>query len=168
MAILDRLEATLGCEHVSIDVHVNFTSFLRARPHTCWGSLGAQEAGPKFSRSGLAAEARALPCTFRRKSTIDFEEIERLYSLNEELSDPLVISHVVPGEAAGLKTPAASHRPLPSWVMFGGYFLVILLFVHYSFIIRSYSCIMQTKLSKRYITVSWGVFWVSWAHLGES
>ena len=32
---------------------------------------------------GPAAEAWALPCTFRRKSTIDFEEIERLYSLNE-------------------------------------------------------------------------------------
>ena len=40
-------------------------------------------------------------------------------------------------EAAGLKTPAASNRPLPLWVMFGGDFLVILLLAHYSFIIRS-------------------------------
>ncbi len=47
------------------------------------------------------------------------------------------ISHGVnpSGEAAGLRTPAASHRPLPSlgcvrWVTFK-------LVVHYSFIIRS-------------------------------
>ena len=42
-AILDRLEATLGYEHVSIDVDVNFTSFLHALPHTRWdlgGVLG--------------------------------------------------------------------------------------------------------------------------------
>ena len=76
------------------------------------------------------------------------------------------VPHVVPGEAAGLKTPAASHRPLPTlgdirWVTFK-------LFVHYSFIIRSYSCIMHTKRSKRYVTVSWGDFGVSWEHLGES
>ena len=67
--------------------------------------------------------------------TLDFEEIERLYSLNEEQSDPMIISHVVPGEAAGLRTPAASHRPLPyfgcvPWLKFK-------LFVHYSCIIRS-------------------------------
>ena len=45
----------------------------------------------------------------------------------------MIVSHGVPGEAAGLRTPAASHRPLPTlgyfrWVMFK-------LFVHYSFII---------------------------------
>ena len=41
------------------------------------------------------------------------------------------------------------------------------LFVHHSFIIRFYSCIMLRKPAKRYVTVSWGDFRVSWEHLGE-
>ena len=63
------------------------------------------------------------------------------------------------GEAAGLRTPAASHLPLPSL----GCVPVVTfkLFVHYSFIIRSYSCILD-------VTISWDDLWVSWQHLGES
>ena len=55
MAILDRLEATLGYEHVSIDVDVNFISFLRALPHTRWGVLGRPRGRPTIFQSGLAA-----------------------------------------------------------------------------------------------------------------
>ena len=40
----------------------------------------------------------------------------------------------LPGEAAGLRTPAASHRPLPTLVYFR--WLTFKLFVQYSFIIR--------------------------------
>ena len=58
----------------------------------------------------------------------------------------MIISHVVPGEAAGLRTPAASHRPLPTL----GYFrwVTFKLFVHYSFIIRSLFVIIRS-LCKR-------------------
>ena len=57
-----------------------------------------------------------------------------------------MIPHVVPGEAAGLRTPAASHRPLPTL----GYFrwVTFKLFVHYAFIIRSYLGIIRS-LCKR-------------------
>ena len=55
------------------------------------------------------------------------------------------LSHSL-GEAAGLRTPAASHRPLPyfgyvPWVKFK-------LFVHYSFIIRSLFALIRA-LCKR-------------------
>ena len=140
MAILDRLEATLGCEHVSIDVHVNFTSFLRARPHTRWGSWGAQEARLKFSRRRLAAEARALPCTFRRKSTIDFEEIERLYSLNEEESD--YHDHLTRRSGgSGRIEDACGESPAASYFGFfllGEVQIIRSFFVHYSFNIVFY------------------------------
>ena len=51
------------------------------------------------------------------------------------------------GSAAGLKTPAASHRPLTyfGYRSLGEVQINRALFVHYSCIIRSYSCIMQTK-----------------------
>ena len=53
MAILDRLEATLGYEHVSIDVDVNFISFLRALPHTRWGVLGRPMSGFRAGGRGV-------------------------------------------------------------------------------------------------------------------
>ena len=65
------------------------------------------------------------------------------------------------GEAAGLKTPAASHRPLPyfgyvPWVKFK-------LFVHYSFIIRSLFVLIralckgsQPKDMSRYLGATFG------------
>ena len=58
----------------------------------------------------------------------------------------MIVSHVLPGEAAGLRTPAASHRPLPTL----GYFrwVTFKLFVHYSFIIRSLLGIIRS-LCKR-------------------
>ena len=62
--------------------------------------------------------------------------------MNEELFDPLVVSHVSPGEAAGLRTPAASHRPLPTLVYFR--WVTFKLFVHYSFIIRSLFVIIRS------------------------
>ena len=68
-------------------------------------------------------------------------------------------------EDACRESPAASLLWLRS---LGEVQIIRSLFVHHSFIIRSYSCIMQTKPSKRYVTVSWGDFWVSWEHLGES
>ena len=53
-----------------------------------------------------------------------------------------MVSHGVPGEAAGLRTPAASHRPLPTL----GYFrwVTFKLFVPYSFIIRSLFVIIRS------------------------
>ena len=66
-----------------------------------------------------------------------------------------------PGEAAGLKTPAASHRPLPyfgyvPWVKFK-------LFVHYSFVIRSLFVLIralckgsQPKDMSRYLGATFG------------
>ena len=52
----------------------------------------------------------------------------------------------LPGEAAGLRTPAASHRPLPyfgyvRWVKFK-------LFVHYSFIIRSLFVLIRASCKR--------------------
>ena len=57
------------------------------------------------------------------------------------------VPHGVPGEAAGLRTPAASHRPLPyfgyvRWVKFK-------LFVHYSFIIRSLFVLIRASILDR-------------------
>ena len=84
------------------------------------------------------------------------------------------------GEAAGLKTPAASDRPLPSL----GCVPVVTfkLFVHYSFIIRSSSllfvhyaneAIQKTcyDISGRLLGLlgaSWAVLGVSWCLLGAS
>ena len=67
------------------------------------GVLGRPRGRNKIVQSGPAVEAWALPRLLPKVITIDFEEIERLYSLNEEESDPLVVPHVVPGEAAGSK-----------------------------------------------------------------
>ena len=61
------------------------------------------------------------------------------------------------------ESPAASLLWLRS---LGEVQIIRSLFVHHSFIIRSYSCIMQTKPSKRHVTVPRGDFWVSWEHLG--
>ena len=57
----------------------------------------------------------------------------------------MIISHVVPREAAGLRTPAASHRPLPTL----GYFrwVTFKLFVQYWFIIRALFALIRA-LSK--------------------
>ena len=78
MAILDRLEATLGYAHVSIDVDVNFISFLRALPHTRWGVLGRPRGRPTIFQSGLAAEAWALPRYLPSVIPLDFEEIVKI------------------------------------------------------------------------------------------
>ena len=66
MAILDRLEATLGYAHVSIEVDVNFISFLRALPHTRWGSWGAQEGDLRFSRAGWRQRRGPSPGIYLR------------------------------------------------------------------------------------------------------
>ena len=57
-----------------------------------------------------------------------------------------MVSHVLPGEAAGLRTPAASHLPLPYFGLFR--WVNFKLFVHYSFIIRSLFVIIRS-LCKR-------------------
>jgi hypothetical protein len=68
--------------------------------------------------------------------TIDFEEIDLHYLLEGIIErSPRDFTRPFRKEAAGLRTPAASHRPLPTlgdfrWVKFK-------LFVQYSFIIRS-------------------------------
>ena len=141
VTILDRLEATLGCEHASIDVDVSFTSFLRARPHTCWGSWGAPEPGIKFPQVGLAVEAWALPRYLPSVKYHRFREIERLYSLNEEESD--YHDHFTRRsggsgriEDACGESPAASYFGLLS---LGEVQIIRSLFVHYSLLFVHYA-----------------------------
>ena len=97
--------------------------------------------------SGLAAEAWALPRYLPSVITIDFEEIVKIIFFEWiTIRSPRDLTRPSPGEAAGLRTPAASHRPLPyfgyvRWVKFK-------LFVHYSFIIRSLFALIRA-LCKR-------------------
>ena len=85
---------------------------------------------------------------------------------------PLVVSHGVPSpKGSGRIDDACGESPAASLLWLGSLGEVQIIrsvFVHHSFIIRSYSCIMQTKPSKRHVAVSWGDLWVSWEHLGEA
>ena len=131
-----------------------------------WGDLGRPRQGDTIFQTaraeGTAAEAWALPRYLPSVTTIDFEEIVRLYSLNEELFDPLVVSHGPFGgsgriEDACGESPAASYFGLFPWVkfkLFAHYsFIIRSLFVHYSIFICEHSRIMQRKPSKSDVPV---------------
>ena len=108
--------------------------------------MGAQEAILKFSGSGPAAEAWALPRYLPSVIMIDFEEIEDyiLGMNNNSIHNSFHTAQPAPGEAAGLRTPAASHRPLPTlgyfrWVTFKLFVHYSLFFVHYSLLFVHYA-----------------------------
>ena len=82
-------------------------------------------------RRGSAAEAWAVPCTFRTEVPEISKKFEcNILSINNKMS-PRGFTRRSSGSAAGLKTPAASHRPLPLRVTFLG------CLSNYSFTIRS-------------------------------
>ena len=100
VAILDRLEATLGYEHVSIDVDVNFTSFLHALPHT--------HVGVKVEGVVIHPPAGWTPLETSTKSS-SFKSLEFVLCKGIFTRD---LQHAVPCFAGGggSRTPCGQHR----------------------------------------------------------